>query len=47
MIVDLTLVVGKYLALGRFAQVLGLDQACELSFDSSGKLVQESPRVVL
>jgi alkylhydroperoxidase family enzyme len=39
MIVDLTLVVGKYLALGRFAQVLGLDQACELSFDRSGKLV--------
>ena len=29
-IVDLTLVVGKYLAMGRFMQVLGLDQACAL-----------------
>jgi alkylhydroperoxidase family enzyme len=39
MIVDLTLVVGKYLALGRFSQVLGLDQACDLTFDTSGRLV--------
>ena len=39
MIVDLTLVVGKYLALGRFAQVLGVDQSCELTFDGSGTLV--------
>ena len=29
-IVELTLVIGKYLALGRFMQVLGLDQACDL-----------------
>ena len=27
---DLALVVGKYLAMGRFMQVLGLDQACKL-----------------
>ena len=29
-IVELTLVIGKYVALGRFMQVLGLDQACDL-----------------
>lgn len=29
-LVDLTLVVGKYLAMGRFMQVLGLDQACSI-----------------
>ena len=29
-IIDLTLVVGKYLAMGRFMQVLGLDQACAI-----------------
>lgn len=29
-IVELTLVIGKYLALGRFMQVLGLDQSCNL-----------------
>jgi alkylhydroperoxidase family enzyme len=29
-IVDLTLVIGKYLAMGRFMQVLGLDQACAI-----------------
>jgi alkylhydroperoxidase family enzyme len=40
-IVDLTLVVGKYLALGRFMQVLGLDQACALQFDDDGKLVKQ------
>jgi alkylhydroperoxidase family enzyme len=38
-VVDLTLVVGKYLALGRFMQVLDLDQACNISFDAEGKLV--------
>lgn len=27
-LVDLTLVIGKYLVMGRFMQVLGLDQAC-------------------
>jgi alkylhydroperoxidase family enzyme len=41
-IVDLTLVVGKYLALGRFMQVLGLDQACTLQFDGDGKLVKQA-----
>jgi alkylhydroperoxidase family enzyme len=30
---DLALVIGKYLAMGRFMQVLGLDQACKI--DSS------------
>ncbi|MCW2585767.1 MAG: 4-carboxymuconolactone decarboxylase domain/alkylhydroperoxidase AhpD family core domain protein [Frankiales bacterium] len=29
-VADLALVVGKYLAMGRFMQVLGLDQACTL-----------------
>jgi alkylhydroperoxidase family enzyme len=38
-IVDLTLVIGKYLALGRFMQVLGLDQACNIAFDDTGELV--------
>jgi AhpD family alkylhydroperoxidase len=38
-IVELTLVIGKYLALGRFMQVLGLDQTCALSFDDAGALV--------
>jgi alkylhydroperoxidase family enzyme len=40
MVVDLTLVVGKYLAMGRFSQVLGLDQACELRFDGGGRLTR-------
>jgi alkylhydroperoxidase family enzyme len=30
-VVELTLVVGKYVAMGRFMQVLGLDQNCDLS----------------
>lgn len=30
-VVELTLVVGKYVAMGRFMQVLGLDQSCDLS----------------
>jgi alkylhydroperoxidase family enzyme len=38
-IVDLTLVIGKYLAMGRFMQVLDLDQACTISYDANGKLV--------
>jgi alkylhydroperoxidase family enzyme len=38
-IVDMTLVIGKYLAMGRFMQVLDLDQACNISYDSTGKLV--------
>lgn len=29
-VVELTLVIAKYLAMGRFMQVLGLDQACSL-----------------
>lgn len=37
-IVDLTLVIGKYLALGRFMQVLGLDQTCSITVDDSGGL---------
>lgn len=38
-IVDLTLVIGKYLSMGRFMQVLDLDQACNLAFDQDGNLV--------
>jgi alkylhydroperoxidase family enzyme len=38
-IADLTLVVGKYLAMGRFMQVLDLDQACTISYDTEGRLV--------
>ena len=38
-IVELTLVVGKYVAMGRFMQVLGLDQTCELQYDESGTLI--------
>ena len=41
-IVDLTLVIGKYLAMGRFMQVLDLDQACTISYDVDGKLVVTS-----
>ena len=42
-IVDLTLVIGKYLSLGRFIQVLGLDQdACSLHFDEGGTLRQQA-----
>ena len=37
-IVELTLVIGKYLALGKFMQVLGLDQACDLGFNADGKV---------
>src|SRR3954454_25226432 len=32
-IVELTLVIAKYMAFGRFMQVLGLDQTCELHLD--------------
>jgi len=38
-ITDLTLVLGKYLAMGRFMQVLDLDQACTITYDAHGKLV--------
>ena len=41
-IVDLTLVIGKYLAMGRFMQVLDLDQACTISYDADGKLVSST-----
>jgi AhpD family alkylhydroperoxidase len=34
--VELTLVIGKYMSMGRFMQVLGLDQACSLQMDGSG-----------
>lgn len=37
-IADLTLVIGKYLAMGRFMQVLDLDQACTIGYDADGKL---------
>ena len=32
-VVELTLVIAKYIAFGRFMQVLGLDQSCEVPFD--------------
>jgi AhpD family alkylhydroperoxidase len=38
-IVELTLVIAKYLAFGRFMQVLGLDQTCALHFDETGAVV--------
>jgi alkylhydroperoxidase family enzyme len=38
-ITDLTLVLGKYLAMGRFMQVLDLDQVCTITYDARGKLV--------
>jgi AhpD family alkylhydroperoxidase len=38
-IVELTLVIAKYLAFGRFMQVLGLDQTCTLRFDDAGAVV--------
>ena len=41
-IVELTLVIGKYLALGKFMQVLGLDQACNLGFDTAGNVVSHA-----
>ena len=41
-IVDLTLVIGKYLAMGRFMQVLDLDQACTIGYEENGKLVSTS-----
>ena len=37
--VELTLVIAKYLALGRFMQVLGLDQACSLQRTVAGDVV--------
>jgi AhpD family alkylhydroperoxidase len=41
-IVELTLVIAKYLAFGRFMQVLGLDQTCTLHFDDAGRVVSAS-----
>ena len=41
-VVELTLVIGKYLAFGRFMQVLGLDQSCTLHFDDDGAVVSAS-----
>ena len=40
--VELTLVIAKYLAFGRFMQVLGLDQTCTLHFDDTGAVVSAS-----
>jgi AhpD family alkylhydroperoxidase len=37
--VELTLVIAKYLAMGRFMQVLGLDQACSLQMTNAGDVV--------
>ena len=37
-IVELTLVIGKYLSMGRFMQVLGLDQSCSLQMDDTGSV---------
>ncbi len=37
--VELTLVIAKYLAMGRFMQVLGLDQSCSLQMTSAGDVV--------
>ena len=41
-VVELTLVIAKYLAFGRFMQVLGLDQTCTLQRDDSGAVVTAS-----
>ena len=39
-VIELTLVIGKYMSMGRFMQVLGLDQSCSLQFDDdSGRVV--------
>ncbi|MCU1426533.1 MAG: carboxymuconolactone decarboxylase [Actinomycetia bacterium] len=38
-IVELTLVIAKYMAFGRFMQVLGLDQTCTLHFDDAGTVI--------
>ena len=35
-IVELTLIAGKYVAFGRFMQVLGLDQSCSLEYADGG-----------
>jgi AhpD family alkylhydroperoxidase len=39
-IIELTLVIGKYVAFGRFMQVLGLDQGCVLEYAADGGGVQ-------
>jgi AhpD family alkylhydroperoxidase len=41
-VVELTLVIAKYLAFGRFMQVLGLDQSCTLRLDDRGTVVSAS-----
>jgi AhpD family alkylhydroperoxidase len=41
-IVELRLVIAKYMAFGRFMQVLGLDQTCTLRFDATGTVVAAS-----
>lgn len=42
-VVDLALVVGKYLSMGRFMQVLGLDQACAVEPGRLGAAYQTLP----
>jgi AhpD family alkylhydroperoxidase len=37
-VVELTLVVGKYLSMGKFMQVLGLDQSCSLQMTDAGNV---------
>jgi AhpD family alkylhydroperoxidase len=37
-IIDLSLVIGKYMAMGRFMSVLGFDQTCRLELDESGRM---------
>jgi len=38
-IIELTLVIAKYMAMGRFMQVLGFDQTCRLELDERGRMV--------
>lgn len=38
-VVELTMAIGKYLAFGRFMQVLGLDQACAVDAEPAGVAV--------
>jgi len=37
-IIELTLVIAKYMAMGRFMQVLGFDQTCRLVLDERGRM---------
>jgi len=44
-IVDLTFFAGRYMAFGRLTHVLGLDDTCEVSFDSVYGAPQEPQKV--